>query len=308
MRRTLLLSGLAGVLICAPLTVAVARAEEPSALPGQPGGDPAPDTQQAADALKRNRYKDAIASAKKALQRDKRYAPAMLVMAKAYYALKKYELATSIVELAKQLDPNNAEAYNILGFVALARNDNGTAAADFKKATELKPDYGNAWNSLAAQYLQQKNYDGALEAAEKATSLIPYFDKAWMNLGSAHRGKGNYPEAEKAYRRALELNPNSADVYFNLGILYLDAPKIGDLELKARLQTAMTHLAKYKNLAGVRLAKDDPADTYIDEARKGIEREDKRLQRLEKQKARDAAKKPAPTPAAGEEGGPEAPK
>jgi tetratricopeptide (TPR) repeat protein len=280
---------------------AFAGGPEPSALPGQPGGDPAPDTQAANDSIRRGRYEDAIAACKRSLQRDERYVPAIVTMARAYYYLKKYEFASSMIELAQKLDPNNAEAFNLLGFIALTRNDSISATAAFKKATDLKPDYGNAWNTLAAQYLQSKNYDAALTAAENAVRYLPNFDKAHLNLGSAYRGKEQYEKAEQEYRRALQLNANYADVYFNLGILYLDAPKMGDMDLVTRLNTAIGHLAKYKNMASYRLAKDDPADSYIDEARKGIDREKKRLERLEKQKARDAAKaaKPAtPAPAA----------
>jgi tetratricopeptide (TPR) repeat protein len=288
------------VVVCVFTAPAAVVADEPSALPGQPGGDPKPDTEQAAKLLKDRRNEDAIVAARRALQRDERYVPAMLVMAKAYYGLKKYELATSIIDLARQLEPDNAECYNVLGFIALSRSDIGQATANFKKATELKPDYGNAWNSLAALYLQAKNYDVALEAAQNATRLLAKYDKAWLNLGSALRGKNMYSEAEAAYRRALELHPDYPDAYFNLGILYLDAPQIPNFDLVGKLGKAVDFLSRYKNLASFRLAKDDPADGYIEDARKGIDREQKRLQRLQKQKERDAAKKPSAAGGAGQ--------
>lgn len=283
----------------------VARAEEPTVLPGQTGGDPKPDTEQAAKLVKGGRYEDAIIAARRALQRDERYVPAMLTMAKAYQGLKKYELATAIIDLAQKLEPDNAEGYNVLGFIGLSRGDISQATANFKRATELKPDYGNAWNTLAALYLQAKNYDPALEAAQNATRLLPKYDKAWLNLGSALRGKNMYPEAEAAYRHALELHADYPDAYFNLGILYLDAPQMPNFDLVGKLGKAVDFLARYKNLAGVRLAKDDPADGYIEDARKGIDREQKRLQRLQKQKEREAAKKPSADAAGGAGSGPQ---
>ena len=267
------------------------------------GGDPAPDTQQAADQLKRGRYEDAITSCKRALGRDERYVPAILLMAKSYYYLKKYEFAAAMVDLVHKLDPNSAEGYHLLGFVALARSDNTSATAAFKKATELNDDYGIAWNNLAAQYILAKNFEAAVPAAEKATQLLPNFDKAHLNLGAAYRGKGMYSEAERELRKALDLNPNYAEAYYNLGVMYLDAPKIGELDVITKFNTAIGHLARYKNLASYRLTKDDPVDGFIDEARKGIDREQKRLQRLEKQKERERAKA-APAPA---EGAPAAP-
>ncbi len=267
--------------------------QQPAALPAQPGGDPIPDTAEANDLIKKGRYEDAITACKRALGRDERYVPALIAMAKSYFYLKKYEFTTAIVDLAQKLDPNNAESYNLLGYVALQRNDSISATAAFKKATELKDDYGIAWNSLTAMYVLSKNYDAAVPAGEKAVALLPNLAKAHLNLGAAYRGKMMYPEAEKELRRALELDQNYADAYFDLGIMYLDAPagKIGtNLDLIPKLNQAIDYLGRYKNLASYHLAKDDPADGYIDEARKGIDREQKRLQRLEKQKERDRAK------------------
>jgi tetratricopeptide (TPR) repeat protein len=262
-----------------------------TALAQQQAGDPAPDTKDAADQLRKSRYEDAITASKRALARDERYVPAMLVMAKAYYGLKKYELATAIIDNVRALDANNADAYNVLGFIALTRNDSTSATASFKKATELDEKFGNAWNNLTAQYLLAKNYDAALESGEKAAGLLPRFDKAHLNLGAAYRGKGQYEQAEKEFRKALELNTTYADAYFNLGVLYLDAPQMPNMDLPTKLNTAINHFNKYKQLASYKLTKDDPSDGYIDEARKTIDREQKRIERERKKKERDAAKK-----------------
>jgi tetratricopeptide (TPR) repeat protein len=268
-----------------------AAAQQRTELPPEPvKGDPGPDTQSASDYLRRGRFDDAIRQAKLALGRDERYVPAMVVMAKAYYYLRKYELATSIIDIAKSVDPNNAESYNLLGFIALTRDDRISATAAFKRATELKDDYATAWNNLAAQYLYSKNYDGAVTAAERASQLAPNFAKAMLNLGSAYRGKQRYQDADRAYRRAVDLDPNYADAYFNLGILYLDAKEFPGVDLITKLNTAINYLNRYKQLAGYRLTKDDPADTYVVEARTGIDRENKRLERMRKQQERASPK------------------
>jgi tetratricopeptide (TPR) repeat protein len=266
-----------------------------------PQGDPGQDTQAADAFLKRGRYEDAIRQAKLALGRDEKYVPAMIVLAKAYYFEKKFELATAILDIAKSIDANNAEAFNLLGFIALNRDpsnpDRISATAAFKKATELKDDYTAAWNNLAAQYLYSKNYDGAVNAAEKAAQLAPKFAKAQLNLGSAYRGKERYADAEKAYKAALDIDSGYADAYFDLGILYLDAKEMPGTDLITKLNTAINYLNKYKQTAGSRLVAGDPADTYIAEARTGIDRETKRLQRLERQKAREKPKTDAAAPA-----------
>src|SRR5689334_22123941 len=71
----------------------LAVAQQKNQLPEEKKGtDPAPDTQAAEGYLKRAMYEQAIQTSKLALGRDERYVPAMIVMAKAYFFLKKYEL------------------------------------------------------------------------------------------------------------------------------------------------------------------------------------------------------------------------
>lgn len=266
-------------------------------LPGKPSGDPAPDVAEAVRLNANQQYEQAIVAAKRALARDERYVPAMIALADSYYYLKKYELASSIVGIAHGIDANNAEGYNLLGWIALARKDATSATQAFLKATQLKADYGNAWNSLAAMYLSAKNYDAAVPAAEKATQLLPKFDGAWINLGSAYRGKQRYTDAEQAYRKALSFSPRSADAWYNLGILYLDAPQMPNMDTVARLNTAIANLSKYRELSGSRLANDDPAGDYVEQAQKEIVREQKRLEREKAREAREKAKAaPAATP------------
>jgi tetratricopeptide (TPR) repeat protein len=274
-------------------SLALAQAKPKTQLPQEiRGTDPKPDTDQAARLLKSAHYTEAIQQAKLALGRDEKYTPAMVVMAKAYYYQHKYELATAIIDIAKSIDASCSECYNLLGFIALDKQppDRISATAAFKKAAELNSGYGAAWNNLAAQYLYAKNYDGALDAAQHAAQLMPNFSKAHLNLGSALRGKGQYPEAEREYKKALDLEPNYPDALFNLGILYLDAKEMPGTDLVGKYNASITWLQRYKQAAGPRINRDDPSDQYMSDARKEIDREQKKQERLRKQQERDKAK------------------
>jgi tetratricopeptide (TPR) repeat protein len=277
---------------------ASAKPKSTQFAPVAAGQQPTAETQSAQNALRGGNYEQAISEAKRALSRNERWVPAMIVLARAYYNLRKYELATSILDTAAQIDDHNAQIYFIRAHLALARDDKPSALAGFKAAVERDPNYASAWNDLAVQYLVVHNFDGAAQAANNAVQLQPRWTKALINLGSALRGQKQYDEAAKRYQDVIKMEPNNPDAWFNLGILYLDAEKLGGLDNKARLEQAVRHLSRYKEVAASRLTKDDPADSYIAEAQKAIEREQKRLDRQRREAERNKAKAaPAPAPA-----------
>jgi tetratricopeptide (TPR) repeat protein len=231
--------------------------------------------------IRGKRYEQAIVEAKRSLSFDERFVPAMVVLARAYYELKKLELAQSILDVARKNDDKNADVYQLLGFILLARDDKAAATDAFRRATDARPNFAEAWNNLAVQYLAAKNYEEAKRAGERAVSVVPAFAEAHVNLGSALRGLGDVGGAEKEYRMALSLRdlPNA---HFDLGILYLDAQQVAGVDTLERLDRAVVELTRYKQRMGARLAKDDPVDSYIEDARKATERERKRLERAKR--------------------------
>ncbi len=267
--------------------LAHARREPPPAV------IPTAETQQAEQLFKSGRYPEAVAEAKAALTKNERYTPAMLVMAKSFYKLHKYEWMKKLWEMMQANGASNAEKaeiYQLLAFLEVDQKNVPGAIVLFKQATEAKPDDAILWSNLGAQYLAAKNYSDATPALEKAVSLQPGFAKAHLNLGDAYRGDKQYEKAQAEYQRALQLFPNYADAVFNLGILYLDADKIPNMDLFAKENTAIQYLEKYKQMMGGTLAASDPADSYIVEAQDKIKKEEKRQERIKKQQEREAAR------------------
>jgi tetratricopeptide (TPR) repeat protein len=267
--------------------VAHARREPPPAV------IPTDETAEAEQLFKQGRYPDAVAEAKLALTKNERYTPAMLVMAKSFYKLHKYEWMKKLWEMMQAngaSNPEKAEIYQLLAFLEVDQKNVPGAIVLFKQATEAKPDDAMLWSNLGAQYLAAKNYGEAMPVLEKAASLQPGFAKAHLNLGDAYRGNKDYEKAQAEYQRALQLFPNYADAVFNLGILYLDADKIPNMDLFAKENTAIQYLQKYKQMMGGTLPASDPADSYIAEAQDKIKKEEKRLDRIKKQQERETAR------------------
>jgi tetratricopeptide (TPR) repeat protein len=267
--------------------VALARHEPP------PPVIPTAETEQAEQLFKAGRYPDAVTAAKAALTKNERYTPAMLIMAKSFYKLHKYEWMKKLWEMMQANGASNAEKseiYQLLAFLEIDQKNVPGAIALLKQAADAKPDDATIWSNLGAEYLTAKNYTEAMPVLEKAAQLQPGFAKAHLNLGDAYRGGKEYEKAQAEYQKALQLFPNYADAVFNLGILYLDADKIPNMDLFAKENTAIQYLQRYKQMMGSTLAASDPAEGYITEAQDKIKKEEKRLDRLKKQQEREAAR------------------
>lgn len=226
--------------------------------------------------LHAGQHENAIVLAKLALSKDDHHVPSMLTLATAYYFQGKHELAASVVGIAQAQDQNNAEAFLLLGYLALAKEDRIAATAAIKKATELDPGFGLAWHNLSAMYLLAKNHERALFACERSTVLLPGLAGTKLNYGSALRGMKRYAEAETAYKQVLSDEPQNQDALFNLGILYLDAPSMPGFDAISQKMVAIRYLESYLDTAGARSSKDEAAEAYIKEARAALEREQRR--------------------------------
>jgi len=280
------------VVALATATLSVPRAAHARREPPPPV-IPTAETQQAEQLFKAGRYPDAVTAAKAALTKNERYTPAMLIMAKSFYKLHKYEWMKKLWEMMQANGASNAEKseiYQLLAFLEIDSKNVPGAIALFKQAADAKPDDAAIWSNLGAEYLTAKNYTEAKPVLEKATQLQPGFAKGHLNLGDAYRGDKDYEKAQAEYQKALQLFPNYADAVFNLGILYLDADKMPNMDLFAKENTAIQYLQRYKQMMGGTLAASDPAEGYITEAQDKIKKEEKRLDRLKKQQEREAAR------------------
>jgi tetratricopeptide (TPR) repeat protein len=288
-RSARVVSGALAVLFASLAGPAFAKHEPPPVV------IPTEETQQADQLYRAGRYVDAVAAAKTALNKNERYTPAMLVMAKAYYKLHKYEWMKKLWEMMQANGASDAEKsdiYQLLGFLEVDAKNVPGAIALFKQAAEARPDNSILWNNLGAEYLTAKNYTEAMPVLEKSVQLQPGFAKGHLNLGDAYRGNKVYDKAQAEYDKALQLFPNYADAVFNLGILYLDADKSPNMDLFAKENTAIQYLQKYKQMMGSSLPPGDPTDAYITEAQEDIKKEEKRLDRIKKTQERDAARAP----------------
>ena len=76
--------------------------------------------------------------------------------------------------------------------------------------TRLEPANAAAWNQLRAGYVNLRQYRDALDAATKAVQLAPEDSRMWRNLGQADMDLNDPVEAVRAFDQALAVSPDDA--------------------------------------------------------------------------------------------------
>jgi Tfp pilus assembly protein PilF len=152
---------------------------------------------------------------------------------------------------AVELNPDNADAHNLLGLVFLRKAEEAEelatrnqclrgeelrlakqdmdaqfakALAQFEKAIALKKDYSEARNNLAVVYIHFGRYDDAIAIETAALGNIIYHEPfaAEGNLGLAYLEKHDFARAAKELRQALFEQPKFCVGRYRLAKVYYE--------------------------------------------------------------------------------------
>jgi len=184
-------------------------------------------------------------------KRDPEQSQIRYQLAAGYFRDQRVEAAIEELQKALQADAENADAYNMLGIVALrqghdyiaqletssclkgkdAESVRGEAQAKFKeaiknlrKAVELRPEFPEAWNNLSVAEFQLQSWDAAIEAAQNALKDAAYGtpEMARANLGWAYYQKKEIQSAWKELHEAVSRAPGFCVARYRLAKVYVD--------------------------------------------------------------------------------------
>ncbi len=148
---------------------------------------------------------------------------------------KNYEEAEKELLEAIDCSPTLAEAYVLLGGIALQRGDLEGCLSFNKRAINVRAGFSEGWGNIGFVNLQLGRVDDAIHALEKAISYNPKFIQAVSTLANAYLMQNDLDKSIELNFRALEIDPGFAIAHNNLAISYMEK---GDKEL------ATTHFAK----------------------------------------------------------------
>ena len=205
-----------------------------------------------------------------------------------YFTDRRVEAAIEELRKALEADPENADAYNMLGIIALQQgyeylvqaetsdclkgHDGEVVRADatqkfreaeelLRKALALRPEFPSAWNNLSVAALHLQEWQSAADAAMAALKDSTYAEPevARANLGWAYLHLGDKQRAWKALHEAVSRAPGFcvgryrlAKVYFERGDLAQAASNVDAVVGDKRCPIQEAHL-----LAGLIHQRDD---------------------------------------------------
>ena len=162
-------------------------------------------------------YKGAVAAYDKALEFTEEGAPGewFLLYARgiAHERLKNWELAEADFRRALELNPDQPQVLNYLGYSLVERHtDLDAALAMIEQAVAAQPDSGYIVDSLGWVLFRLGRYDEAVAHMERAVELMAVDPVVNDHLGDVYWSVGRKREAEFQWRRALSfIKPDDTD-------------------------------------------------------------------------------------------------
>jgi Flp pilus assembly protein TadD len=139
----------------------------------------------------------------------------LVQQARLLVSLSRFAEAIRVGEDALSRDPEDPEAYQVLGRAWLASGHLSEAILRFQQAVHLAPENGYALNNLGLAWLRANENARAAEVLARAAGLLPHVAYVHNNLGVAYERLGRTEEAQAAYSAATRLSPRYVNARVN---------------------------------------------------------------------------------------------
>jgi Flp pilus assembly protein TadD len=148
---------------------------------------------------------------------------------------------------ATVIQPNFAEAYNLLAVCYDEKGQYRSAQEEYKKALKVEPNNARFLNNLGYSYYLGADYGNAIKSYNKGLKITPNDRRMHNNIGLAYGRKGDYDKARNHFVVAV----GETGANLNLGYVYSQQGKFDDAirHYEAALQVQPQSLPALSNLA-----------------------------------------------------------
>jgi tetratricopeptide (TPR) repeat protein len=181
--------------------------------------------------MARHQFREALATARRALADDSAQLNAYGIAGDAHIELGEYEQAEAAYEKMKGL-PGPLYPHSRLSTLRFLRGDMAGAIGEMRRAVGAasaslgnQPKENVAWAQfkLGAMLFHTGDLEAAGQAHQDALVTYPGYHRALAGLGQVRAGQGRYSEAIELYRKAIAVIPlpdyaaSAGDVYARIG-------------------------------------------------------------------------------------------
>jgi tetratricopeptide (TPR) repeat protein len=147
------------------------------------------------------------------------------------FALGEKEKGRQLYRDLLEIDPDSADAYNQLGYLAAREGKFAEAEESFAKYAFIGGEQANPHDSLGELLLNIGRYDEAEASLRKALELRPDFVSSTINIALVRRKQGRMDEAEQMLRTllpGLENLGQRIQVRFLIAVLRIEAGRFDE--------------------------------------------------------------------------------
>jgi protein O-GlcNAc transferase len=171
--------------------------------------------------------------------------PQALEMAWKHFRAGQLQEAEQLYRQILQVDPNQVDAWHLLGVIAAQTGRYGLAIECLSAALRLQPDLAQAHNNLGNVFASRRQWSAAVASYQQALRARPDYTVAHNGLGNALREQGLLVEAEASFRQAVRLQPDYAEAHGNLGLVLAGLDRLAEAETELHQALHLGHPSSY---------------------------------------------------------------
>jgi tetratricopeptide (TPR) repeat protein len=156
----------------------------------------------------------------KAVRQKPDYITAYINLMNSYLALKDYDGASKVADLAQQYAPKDVDILIAEGHILALQHKYSEATAFLENAVALKKDDVRGYLYLADCYYALQDYNNWVQALDSGLKYAPNDYILLNSKGYALTVKGNYTGALPYFKASLKINPDFTTAATNLSACY----------------------------------------------------------------------------------------